>query len=449
MKCRHCQSRLSAPLIDLGSAPPSNSFLNIETINAPEKYFPLRVLVCTNCWLVQTEDFAQKEELFDSEYAYFSGFSTSWLEHCRKYVNDIVDRFELNDSSHVIEVAANDGYLLQYVKNLNIPCTGIEPTASTAAEARNKGLNIIEEFFGEKLAKQLVEQGKQADLTVANNVLAHVPDINDFISGFAKVLKPNGVSTFEFPHLLKLISENQFDTIYHEHFSYLSLVAIENIFNKNGLQVFDVEELPTHGGSLRIFAQRIDTGERTVSERVTILRNHEIKIGVNSINFYTDFQFKANKIKDDLLMFLIDAKQKGKKIVLTNGFFDFIHSGQIDFLRKAKELGDVLVVAINSDRSARENKGEGRPILNEEERLNVLSSMDFVDYVVVFDELTQLNILSVLKPHILAKGGISYEEVIGRELVESFGGKVELIPLCGMSTSSLIEKVLKSYENKR
>ena len=315
MKCRHCQSRLSAPLIDLGSAPPSNSFLNIETINAPEKYFPLRVLVCTNCWLVQTEDFAQKEELFDSEYAYFSGFSTSWLEHCRKYVNDIVDRFELNDSSHVIEVAANDGYLLQYVKNLNIPCTGIEPTASTAAEARNKGLNIIEEFFGEKLAKQLVEQGKQADLTVANNVLAHVPDINDFISGFAKVLKPNGVSTFEFPHLLKLISENQFDTIYHEHFSYLSLVAIENIFNKNGLQVFDVEELPTHGGSLRIFAQRIDTGERTVSERVTILRNHEIKIGVNSINFYTDFQFKANKIKDDLLMFLIDAKQKGKKII--------------------------------------------------------------------------------------------------------------------------------------
>jgi len=306
---------LSAPLIDLGSAPPSNSFLNIETINAPEKYFPLRVLVCTNCWLVQTEDFAQKEELFDSEYAYFSGFSTSWLEHCRKYVNDIVDRFELNDSSHVIEVAANDGYLLQYVKNLNIPCTGIEPTASTAAEARNKGLNIIEEFFGEKLAKQLVEQGKQADLTVANNVLAHVPDINDFISGFAKVLKPNGVSTFEFPHLLKLISENQFDTIYHEHFSYLSLVAIENIFNKNGLQVFDVEELPTHGGSLRIFAQRIDTGERTVSERVTILRNHEIKIGVNSINFYTDFQFKANKIKDDLLMFLIDAKQKGKKII--------------------------------------------------------------------------------------------------------------------------------------
>jgi len=306
---------LSAPLIDLGSAPPSNSFLNIETINAPEKYFPLRVLVCTNCWLVQTEDFTQKEELFDNEYAYFSGFSTSWLDHCRKYVNDMVDRFELNDSSHVIEVAANDGYLLQYVKNLNIPCTGIEPTASTAAEARNKGLNIIEEFFGEKLAKQLVEQGKQADLTVANNVLAHVPDINDFISGFAKVLKPNGVSTFEFPHLLKLISENQFDTIYHEHFSYLSLVAIENIFNKNGLQVFDVEELPTHGGSLRIFAQRIDTGERTVSERVTILRNHEIKIGVNSINFYTDFQFKANKIKDDLLMFLIDAKQKGKKII--------------------------------------------------------------------------------------------------------------------------------------
>ena len=315
MKCRHCQSRLSAPLIDLGSAPPSNSFLNIETINAPEKYFPLRVLVCTNCWLVQTEDFAQKEELFDSEYAYFSGFSTSWLEHCRKYVNDIVDRFELNDSSHVIEVAANDGYLLQYVKNLNIPCTGIEPTASTAAEARNKGLNIIEEFFGEKLAKQLVEQGKQADLTVANNVLAHVPDINDFISGFAKVLKPTGVSTFEFPHLLKLISENQFDTIYHEHFSYLSLVAVESIFNKNGLQVFDVEELPTHGGSLRVFAQRIDTGERVVSERVINLHNYEIERGIGSLDFYIDFQPKVNKVKDDLLLFLLEAKREGKKII--------------------------------------------------------------------------------------------------------------------------------------
>jgi len=306
---------LSAPLIDLGSAPPSNSFLNIETINAPEKYFPLRVLVCTNCWLVQTEDFTQKEELFDNEYAYFSGFSTSWLDHCRKYVNDMVDRFELNDSSHVIEVAANDGYLLQYVKNLNIPCTGIEPTASTAAEARNKGLNIIEEFFGEKLAKQLVGQGKQANLTVANNVLAHVPDINDFISGFAKILKPNGVSTFEFPHLLKLISENQFDTIYHEHFSYLSLVAVESIFNKNGLQVFDVEELPTHGGSLRVFAQRIDTGERVVSERVINLHNYEIERGIGSLDFYIDFQPKVNKVKDDLLLFLLEAKREGKKII--------------------------------------------------------------------------------------------------------------------------------------
>lgn len=247
MNCRHCASPLLLPLVDLGSAPPSNAYLTEKTLKAPEKWFPLRVLVCEKCWLVQTEDFADAHELFDSEYAYFSGFSTSWLAHSERYVADMAARFGLTAASHVVEVAANDGYLLQYVKARGIPCSGVEPTASTAAAARQKGIEIVEEFFGVALAKTLVAQGKSADLTAANNVLAHVPDINDFVGGFTALLKPQGVSTFEFPHLQNLVAENQFDTIYHEHFSYLSLTAVRQIFASQGLAVFDVERLPTHG----------------------------------------------------------------------------------------------------------------------------------------------------------------------------------------------------------
>jgi 2-polyprenyl-3-methyl-5-hydroxy-6-metoxy-1,4-benzoquinol methylase len=315
VKCRHCNTELVLPLIDLGSAPPSNAYLTDQTLHALEKWFPLRVLVCENCWLVQTEDFAQADELFDEEYAYFSSFSTSWLQHAEQYVKDMTKRFSLNGNSHVVEVAANDGYLLQYVKALNIPCTGVEPTTSTATAAREKDISIVEEFFGIKLAQQLVEQGKQADLTVANNVLAHVPDINDFVSGFTILLKPNGVATFEFPHLLRLIKENQFDTIYHEHFSYLSLTALETIFKKNGLQIFDVEEYPTHGGSLRIFAQRFDTGTCTVTEQTTELRKREVDAGMNSGEFYKGFQKKADVVKDRLLTFLIEAKRDSKRVV--------------------------------------------------------------------------------------------------------------------------------------
>jgi len=265
MKCRHCQTGLTLPLIDLGSAPPSNAYLTRQTLHAPEKYFPLRVLVCIECWLVQTEDYAGADELFSADYAYFSSFSTTWLKHAEKYVADMAQRFALNANSHIVEVAANDGYLLQYVKAHGIPCLGIEPTTSTANAARAKGIEIVEEFFGVKLAKQLVVQGKQADLTAANNVLAHVPDINDFVAGFAHLLKPTGVANFEFPHLLRMVSENQFDTIYHEHYSYLSLTAVKRIFEYNGLSVFDVEELPTHGGSLRVYAQRKDSGLRELN----------------------------------------------------------------------------------------------------------------------------------------------------------------------------------------
>jgi hypothetical protein len=230
-------------------------------------------------------------------------------------VEDVTKRFSLDESSHVIEVAANDGYLLQYVNEQNIPCTGVEPTTSTANAAREKGIDILEEFFGVKLAQQLVEQGKQADLTVANNVLAHVPDINDFVVGFSILLKPNGVATFEFPHLLKLVNENQFDTIYHEHFSYLSLTALETIFKESGLRIFDVEECTTHGGSLRIFAQRSDTGLQPISHRVIELRKCEIVSGLNTSCFYTGFQIKADKVKNDLLSFLIQANQEGKRVV--------------------------------------------------------------------------------------------------------------------------------------
>jgi len=314
MNCRHCKTKLELLFLDLGSAPLSNAYLTTDNLKVPEKWYPLRVLVCEKCWLVQTEDFANANELFDVDYAYFSSFSTTWLEHSENYVKDMVNRFKLNGKSHVVEVAANDGYLLQYFKTWNIPCTGIEPTRSTAKAAREKGIEIIEEFFGIALAKQLIIQSKQADLIAANNVLAHVPDINDFVAGFALLLEPHGVATFEFPHLLRLVAENQFDTIYHEHFSYLSLISVQNIFTANGLNVFDVEELPTHGGSLRIFAQRSDTGDKNVSPNVAELLNKEEILGMRTSKYYNGLQSKFEKIKNELLSFLLEAKRKDKTV---------------------------------------------------------------------------------------------------------------------------------------
>lgn len=314
MKCRHCGAALSLPLIDLGSAPPSNAYLTTTTLHAPEKWFPLKVLVCSECWLAQTEDTTGAEDLFDADYAYFSSFSSTWLSHAERYVADMHARFGLDETSHVVEIAANDGYLLQYVKARGIACMGIEPTASTAAAARAKGINIIEDFFGARLARELVTQGKQADLTAANNVLAHVPDINDFVAGFAALLKPQGIATFEFPHLLRLMAENQFDTIYHEHFSYLSLTAVSRIFAHSGLTVFDVEELPTHGGSLRVFAQRADSGAHTITSRVAEMLTREDAAGMTTADYYAGFQSRADQIKNAFLAFLIEAKNTGKKV---------------------------------------------------------------------------------------------------------------------------------------
>lgn len=314
MKCRHCAAELELRFADLGSSPPSNAYLKREQLNLPEVYIPLRTMVCRECWLVQTEDFASAESMFDPEYAYFSGFSTSWLEHSRRYAEAMTDRFSLSNNSLVVEVAANDGYLLQYFAAADVPCLGVEPTSSTAAVARSKGIEIVEEFFGTKLAERLVSEGRSADLTAANNVLAHVPDINDFVRGFATLLKADGVSTFEFPHLLQMVGMNQFDTIYHEHFSYLSLTAVQTIFSRNGLSVFDVEELPTHGGSLRVFAQRADAGARKRDSRVDEVLRKEADAGIRSDEFYTDFQIKAERVKDEFVGFLLNAKKEGKSV---------------------------------------------------------------------------------------------------------------------------------------
>lgn len=375
MKCRHCGSELKLPLVDLGSAPPSNAYLTEQTLHAPEKWFPLRVLVCEHCWLAQTEDFAQANELFDAEYAYFSGFSSSWLAHSERYVADMVARFSLTADSHVVEVAANDGYLLQYVKACDIPCTGVEPTASTAAAARAKGIPIVEDFFGVRLAQELAAQGKQADLTAANNVLAHVPDINDFVAGFAKLLKPQGVSTFEFPHLLKLVAENQFDTIYHEHFSYLSLTAVDRIFSANGLSVFDVEAHPTHGGSLRVFAQRSDTGRQSRSARVDALLQREVQAGMLSADYYTDFQTRTNWVKNDFLVFLLEAKHQGKTVAA----YGAAAKGNT-LMNYAGIRPDLIsfVVDRNPAKQAKYMPGSRIPIVNEEQLQDAKP-----DYVVI------------------------------------------------------------------
>ncbi len=315
MKCRHCGTDVTLTLIDLGSAPPSNAYLTKLTMHRPEKWFPLKVLVCETCWLVQAEAYSRAAELFNDEYAYFSSFSDIWLAHAKKYVQDMTERFGLTTDSHVVEVASNDGYLLQYFKRNGIPCLGVEPTAGTAAAARMKGIETLEEFFGVGLAKRLAEQGRQADLMAANNVLAHVPDINDFSAGFAALLKPQGVATFEFPHLMHLIGQNQFDTIYHEHFSYLSFTTVVKAFNVNGLSVFDVEELDTHGGSLRVFAQRKDAGSHPISSKVIELINREASAGMNRAAYYQGFQAHADKVKNDFLIFLLDAKRQGKTVV--------------------------------------------------------------------------------------------------------------------------------------
>jgi SAM-dependent methyltransferase len=313
--CRHCSSSNLNPVLDLGSSPPSNAYLLEDDLTKLERWFPLKVNVCMECFLVQTEDYANADELFDGDYAYFSSFSKTMLDHSKCYVDDMVERFSLNEDSVVIEIAANDGYLLQFVKEQGIPCLGIEPTKSTAEAARSKGIEIVEEFFGVALAKKLVSNGFSADLIASNNVLAHVPDINDFVEGYSLLLKPNGVATFEFPYLVNLFEKNQFDTIYHEHYSYLSLTVVNTIFNANGLHVFDVELVDIHGGSLRVFSERKDSSrEKFQTEIVKELLMDEKSKGYLSERAYSGFQEVVEKVKDDLVKFLITAKKEGKLV---------------------------------------------------------------------------------------------------------------------------------------
>lgn len=313
MKCRHCYTTLEHLFLDLGFAPPSNAYLTTNDLKAPELHFPLKLLVCDKCWLVQTEDYAEADKLFDNDYAYFSSISKSWLDHSLAYFELVKERFSLNGDSHVIEVASNDGYLLKNFVAENIPCLGIEPTASTAIAAEKQGVPVIREFFGSELAQKLAANEKLADLIIGNNVYAHVPDINDFTKGLKTILKLDGVVTLEFPHLMRLIEHTQFDTAYHEHFSYLSLTAVSSIFSSQGLRIWDVEELETHGGSLRVYGCHEDN-VRVNSVNVGQILEQESKNGLMDLTIYREFQTRAESVKNTLISFLIEQRKRGKSV---------------------------------------------------------------------------------------------------------------------------------------
>ena len=351
MNCRHCQASLTVKFLDLGFAPPSNAYLTAADLFKPEKYFPLKIMVCNSCWLAQTEDYTAADELFDANYAYFSSTSSSWLAHAKSYSQKIIKELQLNTKSFVIEVGSNDGYLLKNFVASGIPCLGIEPTGSTATAAEQLSIPVLREFFGEKIGKQLAIEGRQADLILGNNVFAHVPRINDFTRGLKDVLKPKGTITLEFPHLMEIIKYNQFDTVYHEHFSYLSLLTVSKIFQSAGLRIYDVEKLATHGGSLRIFGCHAEDSKLT-SEGVKSVLAKEKKFGLGSIKPYANFQRHAEQVKLDFLDFLWRKKLDGSNVMaygaaakgntllnfsgvdveLISGVFDNAESKQFKFL---------------------------------------------------------------------------------------------------------------------
>jgi len=314
MKCRFCHHKLTHEFIDLVNAPPSNSFLTKKQLSEPEIFYPLKLMLCEECWLVQVDEYKKSEEIFNQNYAYFSSYSTSWLEHAKRYVEMIIDRFGFDENSQVIEIASNDGYLLQYFQLKQIPVLGIEPATNVAMSAQEKGIETIEDFFGANLANRLVSQDKMADLIIGNNVFAHVPDVNDFAAGLKIALKDNGVITLEFPHLMQLIEQNLFDTIYHEHFSYFSFSIAKLIFEKHGLELFDVEQISTHGGSLRIYGKHKDDASKNISPNVTALLHEEKVKGMQTTEYYDGFQNKADRVKYDLIDFLIKQKKNGKKV---------------------------------------------------------------------------------------------------------------------------------------
>jgi len=312
--CRFCGTSFSHRVVDLGMSPLCESFLRADQLNQMEAFYPLNVWVCERCFLVQLEEYVTSEEIF-SDYAYFSSFSDSWLNHARRYVDQMVDQIGLTKESKVVEIASNDGYLLQFFVERGIPALGIEPAANVAKVAASKGVPTIVRFFGVETARDLVAAGHEADLILGNNVLAQVPDLNDFVGGLKLLLSPSGVVTIEFPHLLRTIEGNQFDQIYHEHFSYFSLYAVEGIFAAHGLPLFDVEELPTHGGSIRIYARHADDTTKEITERLIALRAREAEAGVATLGYYEDFESRVRETKGKLLKFLIEAKRTGKRVV--------------------------------------------------------------------------------------------------------------------------------------
>ncbi len=313
-QCRFCAQPLHQTFADLGMSPISNAFIPVAQAHLGEKFYPLHAYVCDRCLLVQLEEFETPGEIFNENYAYFSSYSQSWLTHCQQYTELMIDRFQLNAHSQVVEIASNDGYLLQYFQAKNIPVLGIEPAANVAAAAEAKGIASLVKFFSIETATALAQAGKQADLLLGNNVLAHVPDLNDFVAGMKILLAPAGVITMEFPHLLNLVQQNQFDTIYHEHFSYFSLLAVAEIFAHHGLTLFDVEELPTHGGSLRIYAQHQEN-PRSISDSIDQLKTKEKAAGLDQMATYGAFADRIQATKRQLLSFLIIAQEAGKQVV--------------------------------------------------------------------------------------------------------------------------------------
>jgi hypothetical protein len=375
MICRHCSHALTHTFIDLGFAPPSNAYLDSENLTRPEIYYPLKVMVCESCWLVQTEDYNAAGDLFSADYAYFSSTSKSWLAHASTYSQKIIKELNLNQESLVIEVASNDGYLLKNFMQAGIPCLGIEPTASTATKAEALGIPVLREFFGEALGNQLATQMQQADLIVGNNVYAHVPDINDFTRGLKSALKIGGTITLEFPHLMRLIQQCQFDTIYHEHFSYLSLSTVSRLFTSAGLRIHDVEELKTHGGSLRVFGSHADD-PRPVSDNVKLLLRAEDQYGLMKLETYCGFQVRANRIKDDLVRFLIDAKFEGKKVAAYGA------AAKGNTLLNYAGVGRDLIEFVSDAAVAKQGKflpGSHIPIISP----NVISDVK-PDYIIIF-----------------------------------------------------------------
>lgn len=387
--CRFCKKPLHLEFLDLIAAPPSNSFLKPEDLSKPETYYPLKLYVCNSCLLVQVDEHKSAHEIFDEDYVYFSSYSQSWLQHCNQYVDQITDRLRLDSSSLVAEIASNDGYLLQYFKAKAIPNFGIEPTYSTAEAARKKGIDTEGCFFGKKTAIQLKEKRGAADLLIANNVLAHVPDLHDFVGGFKILLAPSGTATIEFPHLLQLVREKQFDTVYHEHFSYFSLLTICNIFRHHDMRVYDVEQLPTHGGSLRIYVDHGSSHE--ISSSVEQVLEQERAAGMASLDFYKGFQEVANQVKFDFLMFLLQARKDGKRIAAYgaaakgNTFLNYcgLKSDLIDFVVDASphKQGRFLPgshIPVTSEEKLRTEKPDYIVILPWNLRQEISSQLSYV-----------------------------------------------------------------------